>query len=84
MKGVALVGDQQSPCALALQRSNEALDHRDTAVLADRTEALTNPAATAPFPERLVAELFALVSDEMSGCGSGLSPNTEKRPLGNG
>ena len=46
-KGVALVGDQQSPRALALQRSNEAFDHRDTAVLADRTEALTNPAATA-------------------------------------
>jgi len=51
------------------------------AVLSSRTEPLTNSRATAPAPKRLVAELLALVSDEMSGYGSGL-PNgsTEKRP----
>jgi hypothetical protein len=35
VQGVALVGDQQSPRALALQRSREAFDHSDAAVLAN-------------------------------------------------
>ena len=81
VKDVALVGEQQLPRALVLDRANQPFDNSDAAVLADRPEALTNPAATAPFPKRLVAELLALVSDEMSGYGSGL-PNgsAEKRP----
>jgi hypothetical protein len=78
---LSTVRNQQLPGALTFDGSNQPLDHSNTAVLANRTEPLTNPSPTTPTPESLVAELLALVSDEMSWCDPSL-PNgsTEKRP----
>ena len=67
-KAIAPVGHQELSRALALDGPDEPLDDCDAPVFADRTEPLTNPSATAPLPECLVAKLLALVSDEMPGC----------------
>jgi hypothetical protein len=58
--------------ALVLERPHQALDDRDAAVLADRSEAVLNPATPAPSWEAYLRELRAPVGDEMVGssaCG---------------
>jgi len=80
-KSVTLVGDQQSPRTLALQRTNETFDHGDAAILADGSEALPDAPAGAPPPEALVGELPPVIADEVlrrGPCSPGRT--TEKAP----
>jgi len=58
--------DGQQPRALVLHRSDEPLDHRDAAVLADGSESLLDAATTTPPAELLLRELNAVVGDEVS------------------
>jgi hypothetical protein len=66
------IRDEQPTSALALDRSDQALDDCDAAVLADGSEPLTDPATTTPSIKVLVAELLALVGDQV---GRRLSDN---------
>src|SRR4030095_5146829 len=63
--GTSEWNEDESPRALALQGSHQALDDRDTAVLAHGSETVTDPTTPAPGCEAVRCELHALVRDEM-------------------
>ena len=66
----ATIRDQQPSRALVLQGTDHTFDDCDTAVLADGSESLVDTSSSAPAPESLVAELLALVGDQVLGSGS--------------
>ena len=70
-KTIAPIRNDQSPRALALDGSDQTLDHGDAAVLADRAEPLSDAMAVAPFREAFVGELDTLVGDEMPWLSDG-------------
>jgi len=75
------VRNKQPSRALVLQGADHSLDDRDTAVLADGSESLADASSSAPPSKPLVAELVALVGDQVAGAGPSLADGSaEERP----
>src|SRR5690606_20685629 len=69
LEGLGLERDQEQSAALGLHASPEALNDGDGAVLADGAPAWLDPPSGAP-ASIILAELDALVADEVLGCAS--------------
>ena len=70
-KAVATVGDQEAPSALVFDRPDESFDDRETTVLSYGSETLADTFPATPSSERSVAELLALISDQVPRTRSG-------------
>jgi hypothetical protein len=73
--GEAVRDRDEAARALVLERPDGALDHGQTAVLADGAEALVDPAAAAPACESAGHELFSVIRHQMTS----QSPVSSKR-----
>jgi hypothetical protein len=74
--GEAVRSYVQPSRALGFGRSYASLDHRQAAMLSQRSEAMLDAPAPAPSSEPLLDELSTLVGDEMSRRISGASERT--------
>jgi hypothetical protein len=73
------VGDHEPSRALVLHRQNEPFDDRDAAVFANGFETLMYAFPATPSTKRLVAELLALVGDQVPRTRSGVRNDSAKK-----
>ena len=69
--------DDDAACSLLFERSVEALDHGNAAVLSDGAEAWSDVLPLTPGLEAVAPELRALVTDDVLGLGLGVQATKE-------